>query len=114
MAGKSQGDRPTPLVWEATEDGTSCDLSGHFWAVIRRSVSDNHVVWSWMVVGYENQVLAAGQTGDLAAGRQLVEEWNRWVTSGDAALDQTDNPMAIADDCTTYQPSWPRWVHRRD
>jgi hypothetical protein len=33
-----------------------------------------------MVIGYETQVLAAGQTGDLAAAKLLVEEWDRWVS----------------------------------
>jgi len=32
-----------------------------------------------MVIGYETQVLAAGQTGDLAAAKLLVKEWDRWV-----------------------------------
>jgi hypothetical protein len=32
-----------------------------------------------MVIGYETQVPAAGQTGDLAA-KLLVEEWDRWVS----------------------------------
>jgi hypothetical protein len=61
-----------------------------------------------MVIGYETQVLAAGQTGDLAAAKLLVEV-DRWVSGPAAALDSTDNPMPIAGDCAIYQPVWPRW-----
>ena len=63
-----------------------------------------------MIIGYENQVLASGQAGGLAVAKQLVEEWDRWVCGPDAALDSTDNPPAIAEDCTTYRPMWPSWL----
>ena len=62
-----------------------------------------------MVIGYENQVLAAGQTEDLGAAKLLVEEWDRWVCGPDATLDSTDHPEPIAEDCATYQPAWPAW-----
>jgi hypothetical protein len=66
-------------------------------------------VWSWMVIGYENQVLAAGQTGDLSAAKLLVGEWDRWAPGPGVMLDSADNPEPIAVDCTTCQPVWPRW-----
>jgi hypothetical protein len=91
------------------DTGATCDLSGHFWATVRQGEQDGHTVWSWMVIGYENQVLAAGQTGDLAVAKLLVEEWDRWVSGPGATLDSTDNPVPIAEDCTIYQPVWPRW-----
>jgi hypothetical protein len=62
-----------------------------------------------MVIGYENQVLAAGQTSDLGAAKSLVEEWDRWVSGPGAMLNSADDPEPIAEDCTTYQPVWPRW-----
>jgi hypothetical protein len=101
------------LIWQTDDTGATCDLSGHFWATVQADEQDGHVVWSWMIIGYENQVLAAGQTGDPVAAKLLVEEWDRWarVHGGpDATLDSTDNPPSIAEDCTTYQPVWPRWL----
>jgi hypothetical protein len=60
-----------------------------------------------MITGYENQVLATGQTGDRSAAKRLVEEWDQWVRGDEAVLDSTGNPPAIADDCATYKPTWP-------
>jgi hypothetical protein len=59
-------------------------------------------VWSWMVIGYENQVLAAGQAGDLAAAKLLVEQWDRWVSGPGATLGSAENPVPIAPGCATY------------
>ena len=100
---------PGRLIWQTDETGAGCDLSGHFWATVCRGEQDGRAVWSWMVIGYENQVLAAGQTGDLAAAKLLVEQWDRWVSGLDATLDIAENPVPIARDCATYQPVWPRW-----
>jgi hypothetical protein len=100
------------LVWQTDNTGAVADLAGHFWAMVSRGEQAGQVVWSWMIIGYENQVLAAGQTGDLAVAKLLVEEWNRWVCGPDARLDSTDNPSSIADECTTYQPVWPSWPGR--
>jgi len=100
---------PDRLIWRPDDTGVICDLSGHFWATVCRGEQNEHVVWSWMVIGYENQVLAAGQTGDPGAAKLLVEEWDRWVRGPDAILDSTDNPVPIAEDCSTYQPAWPPW-----
>jgi len=101
--------RASRLIWQTDNTGASCDLSGHFWAIVTPDMQQGPTVWSWMIIGYENQVLAAGQTGDLLAAKLLVEEWDRWVCRPDAPLDCTDNPPSIAGDCTTYQPVWPRW-----
>lgn len=101
--------RPNRLIWKTDGAEATCDLSGHFWAKVRREEQDERVVWSWMVIGYENQVLAAGQTGDLGAAQSLVAEWDRWVRRADTPLDSTDNPAPIAEDCTTYEPAWPQW-----
>jgi hypothetical protein len=100
---------PGRLVWQTDDAGANCDLSGHFWATVQPSESDGHVVWSWMIIGYENQVLAAGQTSGLAVAKLLVEEWDRWICGPDATLDSADNPPSIAEDCTAYQPVWPNW-----
>jgi hypothetical protein len=98
---------PAGLVWQTDLADERCDLSGHFWATLRSSRDRGRTVWSWMIIGYENQVLAAGQTGDRSAAKRLVEEWDRWVCGAVAVLDSTDNPPAIAEDCATYQPIWP-------
>jgi len=95
------------LLWEASETGAACDLSGHFWATVRRTAASNTRVWNWMIIGYENQVLAAGQTGELSAAKRLVEAWDRWVCSDEATIDRTDNPVAIHEDCETFSPTWP-------
>jgi hypothetical protein len=111
MAEDEESARPSRLAW-GTEDGVAnCDLSGHFWAIVQPAEQDGRVVWSWMIIGYENQVLASGQTGDLGAAKLLVEEWDRWVAGPDAVLDSSDNPMPVAGDdkCMIYQPIWPRW-----
>jgi len=104
--------RPGRLVWQTDNNGAVTDLAGHFWAMVSQGEQAGQVVWSWMIIGYENQVLAAGQTGDLAVAKLLVEEWNRWVCGPDATLDSTDNPSSIADECTTYQPVWASWPGR--
>ena len=75
MANDAQRARPSRLIWRTDDTGATWDLSGHFWATVRQGGHDEHTVWSWMVIGYETQVLAAGQTGDLAAAKLLVEEW---------------------------------------
>jgi hypothetical protein len=74
---------------------------------LRSHYAGGRTIWSWMIIGYENQVLAAGQTGNRSAAERLVEEWDRWVREDDAALDATGNPPAIAKDCQTYEPIWP-------
>lgn len=66
-------------------------------------------MWSWMIIGYENQVLAAGQTGDPTVAKLLVDEWDRWVRGPDAVVDRFDNPKPIAEDCIFYEPVWPQW-----
>jgi len=73
VANDAEPGRPGRLIWQAEETGAVCDLSGHFWATIRQGKQDGHTAWSWMVIGYENQVLAAGQAGGLAAAKSLVE-----------------------------------------
>ena len=105
--GERRGTAPAGLGWQKDPTGVVCNLSGHFWATVRSHRADGHTVWSWMIIGYENQVLAAGQTGDQAAAQRLVEEWDRWVCGDDAVLDSTSNPPAIAEDCRTYKPAWP-------
>jgi hypothetical protein len=62
-----------------------------------------------------NQVVAAGQTGDLDAAKLLVEEWDRWVCGPEAVLDSSDYPPPITgdDECTTYKPVWPPWPWQR-
>ena len=98
---------PGRLVWQTDEAGATCDLSGHFWATISAAGLGPQVVWSWMIIGYGNEVMAAGQTGDLGAAKLLVEAWDQWVTGPDALLDEAGNPVPAAPDCTTYQPVWP-------
>ncbi len=97
------------MTWQTDGAGAACDLSGHFSAVLLPSENDGRVVWSWMIIGYENQVMAAGQTGDPGVAKLLVEEWDRWVCGPDVTLDRSDNPVPIAEDYTTYQPVWPWW-----
>jgi hypothetical protein len=80
VANDAERARPGRLIWRTDDTGARWDLSGHFWATVRQGGRDEHTVWSWMVIGYETQVLAAGQTGDLAAAKLLVEEWDRWVS----------------------------------
>ena len=75
VANDAERARPSRLIWRTDDTGATWDLSGHFWATVRQGGQDEHTVWSWMVIGYETQVLAAGQTGDLAAAKLLVEEW---------------------------------------
>ena len=111
MAEGEESARLGRLVWQTDDSVTSCDLSGHFWAVVQPAEQAGHVVWSWMIIGYENQVLATGQTGDLSVAKLLIEEWDRWACGSDAVLDSSDNPVSITgdDECTTYQPAWPPW-----
>ena len=99
------------LIWQTNRDAAACDLSGHFWAVAWPTDQNQRTVWSWMIIGYENQVLASGQTGDLGAAKRLVEEWDRWVSGPDAVLDRWENPVPVADnnDCRMYRPVWPDW-----
>jgi hypothetical protein len=97
------------LGWQTDGTGATCDLSGHFWAAISGACRGTRTVWSWMIIGYGNEVMAAGQTGDLGAAKLLVEAWNQWVQGPDAGLDEAGNPVPVADECTTYQPVWPLW-----
>jgi hypothetical protein len=111
VTGEPGQQQDTPQVrpaWQKDSDGEVRDLSGHFWATVRSRCADGRTVWSWMIIGYENQVLAAGQTGEQSAAKRLVEEWNRWVRGDDAVLDSTGNPPAITEDCRTYKPIWPQ------
>jgi hypothetical protein len=62
-----------------------------------------------MIIGYGNEVMAAGQTGSLGAAKLLVEAWDQWVSGPAAELDEAGNPVPVADDCTTYQPVRPSW-----
>jgi hypothetical protein len=80
VANDAERARPIRLIWRTDDTGATWGLSGHFWATVRQGGHDEHTVWSWMVIGCETQVLAAGQTGDLAAAKLLVEEWDRWVS----------------------------------
>ena len=112
MANDAERARPNRLTWQADDTGETCDLSGHFWAMLRPSAHDGRTAWSWMIIGYENQVLAAGQTGDAVVAKLLVDEWDRWVCVPDTSVDGWDNPVPIADDCMTYQPAWPQWPER--
>ena len=66
-----------------------------------------------MIIGYGNEVMAAGQTGDLGAAKLLVEAWDQWVSGPSAVLDEADNPVPVAYECTTYQPVWPPWPNAR-
>lgn len=109
MAGTAGAERPGHLRWQTDETGAACDLSGHFWATISAARSGAQTVWSWMIIGYDNEVMAAGQTGDLGAAKLLVEAWDQWVTGPYAVLDEAANPAPAAPDCTTYQPVWPSW-----
>ena len=107
-----QASTQTELIWSPFSPSSAaegCDLSGHFWATVRPESDAGRTVWSWVIIGYEGQLLAAGQTGNLAVAKRLVEEWNRWVCGPAAVLDSTDNPAAIADDHLTYSPVWPQW-----
>lgn len=62
-----------------------------------------------MIIGYGNEVMAAGQTGNLDVAKLLVEEWDRWVSGPEAVVDEADNPASVADDCGAYSPVWPAW-----
>jgi hypothetical protein len=62
-----------------------------------------------MIIGYGNEVMAAGQTGDLGGAKLLVEAWDQWVCGPDAVLDEADNPVPVAYECTAYRPVWPPW-----
>jgi hypothetical protein len=106
-ARQQQEEVPARLAWQKDSAGEVCDLSGRFWATLRSHRADDRAVWSWMIIGYENQVLATGQTGDRSAAKRLVEEWDRWVRGDEAVLDSAGNPPAIAEDCGTYEPTWP-------
>jgi hypothetical protein len=46
----------TRLIWQTNDTGATCDLSGHFWAAVQSSEHDGHRAWSWMIIGYGNQV----------------------------------------------------------
>jgi hypothetical protein len=67
---------PGRLGWQTDGAGAICDLSGHFWATISAADPGTQTVWSWMIIGYGNEVMAAGQTGDLGAVKLLVEAWD--------------------------------------
>lgn len=99
------------LIWRMHNSAAACDLSGHFWAVAWPAERDGRIIWSWMIIGYEGQVLASGQTGNLSVAKRLVEEWDRWVAGSDAELDEWDNPVPVADDgvFVNYRPVWPEW-----
>ena len=43
-----------------------------------------------MIIGYGNEVIAAGQTGNLGVAKLLVEEWDRWVCGPEAVLDEAE------------------------
>jgi hypothetical protein len=90
------------LSWRIDGGVATCDLSGHFWATITAAPAGTRTVWSWMIIGYENEVMAAGQTGDLSAAQRLVEAWDQWVRG-------PEDPAPVADECTRYQPVWPPW-----
>jgi hypothetical protein len=65
----SAGPRPTwceglvgrPVIYQV--------IVGH----ARSSREYGRTVWSWMIIGHENQVLVAGQAGDRSAAKRLVE-----------------------------------------
>ena len=114
MTGRSEHNRAEPgeLIWAPFgpgSDAEGCDLTGHFWATIRPDIEAATPIWSWMIIGYEGQLLAAGQAGDAGAAKRLIEEWDRWICGPNAVLDSTDNPPAIAEDHLAYAPVWPRW-----
>jgi hypothetical protein len=109
MAGTGSSGGLGRLVWQTDSAGAVCDLSGHFWASITASRLEDRAIWSWMIIGYGNEVMAAGQTGDLGAAKLLVEAWDGWVCGSGAALDEAENPVPVAYDCSKYQPEWPPW-----
>jgi hypothetical protein len=109
MTGTAGGENPGRLRWQDDSTGATCDLSGHFWATVSAARPGAQAVWSWMIIGYGNEVMAAGQTGDPSAAKLLIEARDQWVTGPEADLDEAGNPVPVADDCTTYQPVWPSW-----
>jgi hypothetical protein len=109
MVGTQSSESSGRLVWQTDSAGAVTDLSGHFWASISATRLEHRTIWSWMIIGYDNEVMAAGQVADLGAAKQLVEAWDRWVCGPDAVLDEAENPIPVAYECTTYQPVWLPW-----
>jgi hypothetical protein len=79
----------------------------HNWDTAK--VPESGRLWSWMIIGYGNDVMAAGQTGNLGVAKLLVEERDRWVGGPEDVLDEADNPAPVAADCHSYNAVWPLW-----
>lgn len=109
MVGTGRSGSPGRLVWQTDGVDAVCNLSGHFWASISATRLEDRTIWSWMIIGYSNEVMAAGQAGDLGADKLLVEAWDQWVCGPDAVLNEAENPVPVAYECSTYQPVWPPW-----
>jgi hypothetical protein len=46
VADDAERARPSRLIWRTDDTGTTCGLSGHFWAPVRQGGHDEHTVWS--------------------------------------------------------------------
>jgi hypothetical protein len=79
--GDAVGRRGGDLVWSIDDPrAQGCDLSGHFWAVVR-AADGSAADWTYVVFDYQNNTMLEGVAPDNNAAKAVVEEWDRAVVA---------------------------------